>query len=83
MPTTTELAAEYPIHVVCQWIGNSAAIAAKHYLTVREEDYARAAQGGAKSGALAAQKAAHWMQRSDLEEAATNRKPKPKSCHNP
>jgi len=48
----TELAAEYPIHVVCEWIGNTAAIAAKHYLTVREEDYERAsAPGGAKSGA--------------------------------
>lgn len=48
----TELAAEHPIHVVCQWIGNTAAIAAKHYLTVREEDYKRAAgQCGAKSGA--------------------------------
>lgn len=54
----TELAAEYPIHVVCAWIGNSAAIAAKHYLTVREEDYTRAIQGGAKCGALRAQKAA-------------------------
>jgi hypothetical protein len=51
----TELAATYPIHVVCEWIGNSAAIAAKHYLTVREEDFTRAAQGGAKSGALEAQ----------------------------
>src|SRR5262249_57784702 len=47
----TELAAEYPIHVVCEWIGNTAAIAAKHYLTVREEDYERAAQSGAKPGA--------------------------------
>jgi integrase len=47
----TELAAEYPIHVVCAWIGNTAAIAAKHYLTVREEDFERATQGGAKSGA--------------------------------
>src|SRR6516162_277379 len=48
----TELAADYPIHVVCEWIGNTAAIAAKHYLIVREEDYERAtAQGGAKSGA--------------------------------
>ncbi len=55
----TELAAEHPIHVVCAWIGNTAAIAAKHYLTVREEDYERAAApGGAKSGAPAAQKAA-------------------------
>lgn len=47
----TELAAEYPIHVVCEWIGNTAAIAAKHYLTVREEDYQRATKGGAESGA--------------------------------
>ncbi len=51
----TELAATHPIHVVCEWIGNSAAVAAKHYLTVREEDFQRAAQGGAKSGALGAQ----------------------------
>ncbi len=28
----TELAQEYPIHVVCEWIGNTAAIAQKHYL---------------------------------------------------
>src|SRR5262245_48864053 len=47
----TELAAAYPIHVVCEWIGNTAAIAAKHYLTVREEDYQRAVQDGAESGA--------------------------------
>src|SRR5262249_18191974 len=47
----TELAAEYPIHVVCEWIGNTAAIAAKHYLTVREEDYERATRGSAKSSA--------------------------------
>lgn len=50
----TELAAEYPIHVVCEWIGNTAAIAAKHYLTVREEDYVRATQSGAESGARGA-----------------------------
>jgi hypothetical protein len=43
----TELAAEYPLHVVCSWIGNSAAIAAKHYLTVREDDFQRAAQNPA------------------------------------
>lgn len=47
----TELAADFPIHVVCDWIGNTAAIAAKHYLTVREEDYQRATQGGSESGA--------------------------------
>ena len=41
----TELAAEWPLHVVCQWLGNSEAVAAKHYLTVREEDYRKAAAG--------------------------------------
>jgi integrase len=39
----TELAAVYPLHVVCAWIGNSAAIAQKHYLQVTEADFARAA----------------------------------------
>jgi len=39
----TELAQDYPMHVVCAWIGNSQAVAAKHYLQVREEDFQRAA----------------------------------------
>jgi integrase len=39
----TELAAEHPLHVVCAWIGNKAAIAAEHYLQVTEADYERAA----------------------------------------
>jgi len=40
----TELAESYPLHVVTAWIGNSKAIAAKHYLQVRDEDFERAAQ---------------------------------------
>ena len=44
----TELAAEYPLHVVCAWIGNSALIANKHYLQVTEADFER----GAKSDAI-------------------------------
>src|SRR5262249_37413968 len=51
----TELAAEWPLHVAAEWIGNSALVAVKHYLTVRDEDFARAAAGGAESGARAAQ----------------------------
>jgi hypothetical protein len=51
----TELAAEYPLHVVCGWIGNSSRIAAKHYLQITEADFARAAGGGAISGAEAVQ----------------------------
>lgn len=57
----TELTAKFPLHVVCEWIGNSAPIADKHYLQVTETHYADAAQiatcqvGGAESGALTAQ----------------------------
>jgi hypothetical protein len=44
----TELAESFPIHVVCAWIGNSSAIAAKHYLQVTEEHFGRAINGGAQ-----------------------------------
>jgi len=40
----TELAAEFPIHVVTAWIGNSVSVATKHYLQVRESDFEKAAQ---------------------------------------
>lgn len=38
----TELAETYPIHVVCAWLGNSQAVAKKHYLQVTEEHFERA-----------------------------------------
>lgn len=40
----TELTAEYPLHVVCAWIGNSPAVAQAHYLQVTDADYQRAAE---------------------------------------
>jgi len=39
----TELAAEYPIHVVTAWLGNTPRIAMKHYLMATESDFQRAA----------------------------------------
>jgi integrase len=58
----TELAKEYPIHVVTSWLGNTPRIALKHYLQVTDADFDRAAEvtdvGGAESGARSAQKAA-------------------------
>jgi len=39
----TELAAEYPLHVVCEWIGNTRAVAQEHYLRVTDADFERAA----------------------------------------
>lgn len=38
----TELAENYPIQVVTDWIGNSPEIAMKHYLQTTEEHFARA-----------------------------------------
>jgi hypothetical protein len=42
----TELQREFPLHVVCSWLGNSPRIAQQSYLLVTEEDFAKAA--GAK-----------------------------------
>ena len=39
----TELAEQYPLHVVCAWIGNSQPVAAKHYLQVTEGHFRQAA----------------------------------------
>ena len=39
----TELAEEFPLHVVTAWLGNSAPVAMKHYLQVTDEHFARAA----------------------------------------
>ncbi len=40
----TELVQEFPIHVVCRWIGNSTQIANKHYLQVTEGHFAEASR---------------------------------------
>lgn len=48
----TELEREYPLHVVCAWLGNTEAIAKKNYLLVTEDDYQKAARkNGAENGA--------------------------------
>jgi hypothetical protein len=38
----TELQREFPLHVVCSWLGNSPRIAQQSYLLVTEDDFARA-----------------------------------------
>jgi len=38
----TDLAAEFPIATVCQWIGNTVAIAARHYVQATDADFQRA-----------------------------------------
>jgi integrase len=41
----TELAEQYPIHVVCAWLGNSQAVAQAHYLQVHDLHFAHATLG--------------------------------------
>jgi integrase len=38
----TELSARFPIHVVCEWLGNSRLVAQEHYLRVTDADFAAA-----------------------------------------
>ena len=40
----TELAADYPIHVVTAWLGNTPKIAMRHYLMATEADFDKAVQ---------------------------------------
>jgi integrase len=47
----TELAEEYPMHVVCAWIGNSQAVAAKHYLQVTDDHFSKAVQNPVQQAA--------------------------------
>ena len=47
----TELTDQFPIHVVCSWIGNSEVVARKHYLQVTDEHFEQAGESGAESGA--------------------------------
>lgn len=47
----TELAEQFPIHVVCKWIGNSQPVAAKHYLQVTDEHFEKAVQNPVQQAA--------------------------------
>jgi hypothetical protein len=46
----TELAREYPVHVVTAWLGNTPKIALKHYLMTTDSDFQKAAQNPAHYG---------------------------------
>jgi hypothetical protein len=45
----TELQREFPLHVVCSWLGNSPRIAQQSYLLVTEDDFAKAAGEATKA----------------------------------
>lgn len=60
----TELAERYPIHVVCQWLGNSQAVAQEHYLQVTDAHFAAAIEPEQK--VYAAQNPAQLIHESSL-----------------
>ena len=67
----TELEERFPSHVVCAWIGNSRAVAAKHYLQVTDAHFAKAVQNPVQS-----------VQKAVQQPAASNRTDsrKPRKC---
>lgn len=69
----TELAAIYPMHVVCAWMGNSQPIAARHYLQVTEADFERA--NGSEIAAQALQPQAKRRDWNGQERNAETEKP--------
>ncbi len=67
----TELAEEFPIHVVCAWIGNSQAVAKEHYLQITDEHFRRGAEQKAdKSEAQNAAQSGHVRDRKGPETPA-------------
>jgi integrase len=54
----TELAADYPIHVVTAWLGNTPTIALRHYLLTTDADFERASRGDGKAVQKAVQQEA-------------------------
>ena len=44
----TELLNEFPVHVVCAWLGNTPRVALKHYAQVTDEDFKKATRGDSK-----------------------------------
>ena len=54
----TELAETFPVHVVCKWIGNTAAIANKHYLQTTDAHFAQAVKGAEEKAQRKAQQKA-------------------------
>ncbi len=72
----TELAELYPVQVVCAWIGNSPAVAAKHYLQVTDEHFSKAAQFPAQYDTAEGR----TESRLDTQGAVDNEKDAPSEC---
>jgi len=71
----TELAARFPLHVVTAWMGNTEAVAARHYLQVTDADFAAALDPAGKSAAPGAA-ATDRNERGGVQPAEVPRRPR-------
>ena len=71
----TELTESYPVHVVTSWIGNNAAIVAKHYLQVTEEHFG-VALARTKRRKTRRSKPAQIVAKNRTPRASRNKKPR-------
>jgi len=66
----TDLARQFPLAVVAKWLGNTQAVAMRHYVDVTDADFERAVIGDVPATEEAAQKAAqhaHAMERRESQ----------------
>lgn len=67
----TEWMNEYPLSVVCEWLGNSPEVAMKHYTRAEEEHFARASRKVLDSGTKLPQRSAE--EKAKDSQATTNK----------
>lgn len=69
----TDLAEQFPMHVVCKWLGHGRLIAQEHYLQVTDDHFAKAAGIGNRA-APALQQVAEKVRKASQREEAENEK---------
>jgi hypothetical protein len=81
----TDLARQFPLAIVAKWLGNTQAVAMRHYVDVTDADFERAVTGEETYDTKAAQKAAqhaHAMERNERQTTKAAHK-KPRLCKGP
>ena len=67
----SDLAREYPITTVCKWIGNTVAIAARHYVQVTDDDFRRASGAAKQAAQNPAQQTSELAHKAEQENSNT------------
>ncbi len=57
----SDLARRFPLAVVCKWLGNTQAVALRHYIDVTDDDFRKALEATESGNPKAAQKAAQQV----------------------